>query len=136
MKVKLVLLFFIVIFSCPLFGAAAFAEALDRDGNSITWTFSFEEGNNTARVRNNAIEQLKSQGHSNVRATLSTTLNKGYYAVLYTAFMLDGVLRKSFAFGFSAKSEEDAQNVAVKNLNKVKGWTAERGYTVNKIGAF
>jgi len=136
MKIRLLVFLSIMILSCSLYGAASFAEAIDRDGNAITWTFYFEDGNNANRARTKAVEQLKEQGHANVKATVSTTLNKGHYAVLYAAFMVDGVLKKAFSYGFSAKSEEDAQNVALENMKKVKGWTVERGYTVNKTGSF
>jgi hypothetical protein len=126
----------IMFLSLPVYGAAAFAEAVDKDGNSITWTFSFEDGKNVTKAKNNAIAQLKKEGHVNVRSTVTTPLNQGFFAVLYSAFWVDGILKKSFAFGFSAKSEEDATNEALKNLKKVKGWKEEQGYNVNKTGSF
>ncbi|MGI6394320.1 MAG: hypothetical protein ACOX2F_06275 [bacterium] len=132
-------LFFVLVvffFSFPVFAAAAFAEAIDKDGNSITWTFSFEDGKNVTKAKNNAIAQLKKEGHANARSTVSTALNQGYFAVLYSAYWVDGVLRKSFAFGFSSKSEENAKEQALVNLKKMKGWKEEQGYSVNKSGSF
>lgn len=108
----------LMFFSFPVFGAAAFAEALDKDGNSVTWTFSFEDGKNVAKAKNSAIAQLKKDGHINVRSTASTTLNQGFFAVLYTAFWVDGILKKSYTFGFSAKSEDAAKDEALKSLKK------------------
>ncbi|HQO91086.1 MAG TPA: hypothetical protein PLX56_02055 [bacterium] len=126
----------ILLFSLPVSAAAAFAEAIDKDGNSITWTFSFEDGKNVTKAKNNAIAQLKKEGHSSVRSAASTTLNQGFFAVLYSAYWVDGILKKSFAFAFSSKSEEDAKNEALKNLKKIKGWKEEQGYSVNKSGSF
>jgi hypothetical protein len=136
MKVKLMVVFFTLFCFSSLFGAAAFAEAVDKDGNAVTWTFYFEDGKNANRAKTKAVEQLKSQGHANVKATVSTTLNKGYYTVLYAAFLNDGVLRKVYAYGFSGTSEEDSQKKAVENFKKVKGWHENRTYTVNKQGTF
>lgn len=136
MKIKLSVFLFTMIFCCSLYGAASFAEAVDKHGNAVTWTFYFEDGKNAARAKQKAAAQLKSEGHANVRATVSTTLNKGYFAVLYAAFMVDGVLKKAYSYGFSSKSEEDAQNTALSNMKKVKGWKVEKGYTVNKKGSF
>lgn len=133
-------LFFLAIaitfLSLPIYGAAAFAEAIDKDGNSITWTFSFEDGKNIAKAKNNAIAQLKKQGHVNVRSTASTTLNQGFFAVLYSAYWVDGILKKTYTFGFSAKSEDGAKEDALKDLKKIKGWKEEQGYSVNKTGSF
>ncbi len=136
MKVKLMAVFFTLFCFSSLFGAAAFAEAVDKDGNAVTWTFYFEDGNNANRARSRAIAQLKEQGHANVRATESTTLNKGYYTVLYAAYLHDGVLVKTYAYGFSGTSQEDSQNKAVANLKKARGWNENRTYTVNKTGTF
>ena len=135
MKYILVSILFLT-FAFPLFGAAAFAEALDKDGNSITWTFSFEDGKNVAKAKNNAVKQLKQQGHSIVKNGASTTLNKGFFAVLQAAYWVDGVLKNSFTFGFSSKSVDDAKNEALKNLKKIKGWKEDQGYSVNKTGEF
>jgi hypothetical protein len=126
----------IVLFSLPVSAAAAFAEAVDKDGNSITWTFSFEDGKNVTKAKNSAVAQLKKEGHANVRNTASTTLNQGFFAVLYSAYWVDGILKKTFAFAFSSKSEDDAKNEALKNLKKIKGWKEEQGYSVNKSGTF
>ena len=136
MKKSLFIAAMLFVFTFPVFGAAAFAEALDKDGNSVTWTFSFEDGKNVTKAKNNAIKQLKQQGHSNVKAGATTTLNKGFFAVLYSAYWVEGVLRNSFTFGFSSKSVEDAQNEALKNLKKIKGWKEDQGYSVNKTGEF
>ncbi len=136
MKKSLFIAVMLFVFTFPVFGAAAFAEALDKNGNSVTWTFSFEDGKNVTKAKNNAIKQLKQQGHSNVKAGATTTLNKGFFAVLYSAYWVEGVLRNSFAFGFSSKSVEDAQNEALKNLKKIKGWKEDQGYSVNKTGEF
>lgn len=135
MRVILFLLTFLF-FSLPVYGAAAFAEAIDKDGNSITWTFAFEDGKNVAKAKKSAVAQLKKEGHVNVRNTASTTLNSGYFAVLYSAYWVDGVLKKSFTFAFSSKSEEDAKAAALKNLKKLKGWKEDQGYSVNKSGSF
>jgi len=136
MKKSLFIAVMLFVFTFPVFGAAAFAEALDKNGNSVTWTFSFEDGKNVTKAKNNAIKQLKQQGHSNVKAGATTTLNKGFFAVLYSAYWVEGVLRNSFTFGFSSKSVEDAQNEALKNLKKIKGWKEDQGYSVNKTGEF
>ena len=136
MKKSLFVAAMLFVFTFPVFGAAAFAEALDKNGNSVTWTFSFEDGKNVTKAKNNAIKQLKQQGHSNVKAGATTTLNKGFFAVLYSAYWVEGVLRNSFTFGFSSKSVEDAQNEALKNLKKIKGWKEDQGYSVNKTGEF
>lgn len=127
---------FIFAFSFSVFAAAAFAEAVDKDGNSITWTFSFEDGKNVAKAKSSAISQLKTQGHVNVRSTVSTTLNQGFYAVLYSAYWVEGILKKSFTFAFSSKSEDDAKAEALKSLKRLKGWKEEQGYSVNKSGSF
>lgn len=132
----LIVFVFISVFSFSVFGAAAFAEAIDKDGNSITWTFSFEDGNNVAKAKSSAISQLKQQGHTNVRSTVTTTLNQGFFAVLYSAYWVDGILKKSFTFGFSGKSEDDAQATALKSMKKLKGWKEDQGYSVNKSGSF
>ena len=136
MKKSLFIAVMLFVFTFPVFGAAAFAEALDKNGNSVTWTFSFEDGKNVTKAKNNAIKQLKQQGHSNVKTGATTTLNKGFFAVLYSAYWVEGVLRNSFTFGFSSKSVEDAQNEALKNLKKIKGWKEDQGYSVNKTGEF
>ena len=136
MKKSLFVAAMLFVFTFPVFGAAAFAEALDKNGNSVTWTFSFEDGKNVTKAKNNAIKQLKQQGHSNVKAGATTTLNKGFFAVLYSAYWVEGGLRNSFTFGFSSKSVEDAQNEALKNLKKIKGWKEDQGYSVNKTGEF
>ena len=81
MKKSLFIAVMLFVFTFPVFGAAAFAEALDKNGNSVTWTFSFEDGKNVTKAKNNAIKQLKQQGHSNVKAGATTTLNKGFFAV-------------------------------------------------------
>ncbi|MBO4699074.1 hypothetical protein J5690_05625 [bacterium] len=133
---KLLISIMLLAFTFPVFGAAAFAEALDKDGNSITWTFSFEDGKNVTKAKNNAIKQLKQQGHSNVKAGATTTLNKGFFAVLQAAYWVEGVLKNSFTFGFSSKSIDDAKNEALKNLKKIKGWKEDQGYSVNKTGEF
>lgn len=135
MKYILVSILFLT-FAFPLFGAAAFAEALDKDGNSITWTFSFEDGKNVTKAKNNAVKQLKQQGHSIVKNGASTTLNRVFFAVLQAAYWVDGVLKNSFTFGFSSKSVDDAKNEALKNLKKIKGWKEDQGYSVNKTGEF
>lgn len=126
----------VIVFSFSVFGAAAFAEAVDKDGNSITWTFSFEDGKNVAKAKSSAISQLKAQGHVNVRSTASTTLNQGFYAVLYSAYWVEGILKKSFTYAFSSKSEDDAKAEALKSLKKLKGWKEDQGYSVNKSGSF
>ncbi|MBR4489810.1 hypothetical protein IKP13_04170 [bacterium] len=136
MKASLFLAAFLFVFTFPVFGAAAFAEALDKDNNSVTWTFSFEDGKNVTKAKNSAIQQLKQQGHSNVKVGASTALNQGFFAVLQTAYWVDGVLRNSFVFAFSAKSVDDAKNEAVKELKKLKGWKEDQGYSVNKTGEF
>lgn len=132
----LIVFFFILAFSFSVFAAAAFAEAIDKDGNSVTWTFSFEDGKNVAKAKSSAIAQLKGQGHVNVRSTISTTLNQGFYAVLYSAYWVEGILKKSYTFGFSSKSEDDAKDQALKSLKKLKGWKEDQGYSVNKSGSF
>ncbi len=124
------------VFTFPVFGAAAFAEALDKDGNSVTWTFSFEDGKNVTKAKNNAVKQLKQQGHANAKVGAATTLNKGFFAVLQTAYWVEGVLKNSFTFGFSSKSIDDAKNEALKELKKLKGWKEDQGYSVNKTGEF
>lgn len=124
------------LFSLDVFGAAAFAQALDKDGNAITWTFSFIEGKNVGAAKKGAVKQLKSQGHTKAIAAKGTTLNKGYFAVLYTAYWVKGVLKKSYAFGFSSKSEEAAKADALKDIKKLKGWKEDQGYSVNKTGEF
>ena len=136
MKKYILISIMLLAFTFPVFGAAAFAEALDKDGNSITWTFSFEDGKNVTKAKNNAIKQLKQQGHSNVKTGAATTLNRGFFAVLQSAYWVDGILKNSFTFGFSSKSIEDAQNEALKNLKKIKGWKEDQGYSVNKTGEF
>lgn len=124
------------LFSFEVFGAAAFAQAFDKDGNAVTWTFSFIEGKNVSAAKNAAVKQLKSQGHANVKAAKGTSLNRGYFTVLYTAYWVKGVLKKSYTFGFSSKSEEAAKADALKVLKKLKGWKEEQGYSVNKSGEF
>lgn len=124
------------LFSFQVFSAAAFAQALDKDGNAITWTFSFIEGKNVSGAKRAAVKQLKSEGHAKVKAAKGTKLNKGYFAVLYTAYWVKGVLKKSYAFGFSSKSEEAAKADALKSIKKLKGWKEDQGYNVNKTGEF
>ena len=136
MKKSLLTALLLLVFTFPVFGAAAFAEALDKDGNSVTWTFSFESGKNVTKAKNNAIKQLKQQGHANVRAAATTSLNKGYFAVLQTAYWVEGVLKNSFVFGFSSKSVDDAKKEALKELKKLKGWKEDQGYSENKTGEF
>jgi hypothetical protein len=126
----------LLFFSLEVFGAAAFAQALDKDGNAVTWTFSFIEGKNVGAAKRAAVKQLKSEGHAKVKAAKGTGLNKGYFAVLYTAYWVKGVLKKSYAFGFSSKSEEAAKSDALKSLKKLKGWKEDQGYSVNKTGEF
>ena len=91
---------------------------------------------NITKAKNGAIKQLKQQGHANVKSGATTALNKGFFAVLQTAYWVDGVLRNSFTFGFSSKSIEDAKNEALKELKKLKGWKEDQGYSVNKTGEF
>ena len=136
MKKSLFIAAMLFVFTFPVFGAAAFAEAVDKDGNSVTWTFSFESGKNVTKAKNNAIKQLKQQGHANVKAGATTTLNKGFFAVLQTAYWVEGVLKNSFVFGFSSKSVDDAKNEALKELKKLKGWKEDQGYSENKTGEF
>ena len=136
MKRSLFIALMLFVFTFPVFGAAAFAEALDKDGNSVTWTFSFEDGKNVTLAKNNAVKQLKQQGHANVKAAASTALNQGFFTVLQTAYWVEGVLKNSFVFAFSAKSTDDAKNEAVKELKKLKGWKEDQGYSVNKTGEF
>ena len=124
------------LFSLQVFGAAAFAQALDKDGNAVTWTFSFIEGKNVGAAKRAAVKQLKSEGHAKVKAAKGTSLNKGYFAVLYTAYWVKGVLKKSYSFGFSSKSEEAAKADALKGIKKLKGWKEDQGYSVNKTGQF
>ena len=126
----------LIFFAFQVFGAAAFAQALDKDGNAITWTFSFIEGKNTSAAKRAAIKQLKSEGHSKVKAAKATTLNRGFFAVLYTAYWVNGVLKKSYTFGFSSKSTDAAKAIALKSLKKLKGWKEDQGYSVNKAGEF
>ncbi len=126
----------LLLFSFQVFGAAAFAQAIDKDGNAITWTFSFIEGKNVGAAKRGAVKQLKSQGHAKVKAAKGTALNKGYFAVLYTAYWVKGVLKKSYAFGFSSKSEEAAKADALKDIKRLKGWKEDQGYSVNKTGQF
>ena len=136
MKKTIITLIAILLLSSPLFAAAAFAQALDKDGNAITWTFSFEDGKNVAKAKANAVKQLKEQGHINAKAAASTPLNKGHFAVLYAAYWVNGVLKSSYTFGFSSKSVEDAKSQALKELKKIKEWNEDQGYTVNKTGSF
>ena len=136
MKRSLFIAAMLFVFTFPVFGAAAFAEALDKDGNSVTWTVSFEDGKNVSKAKTAAMTQLRQQGHSNVRSAASTTLDTGFFAVLQTAYWVNGVLKNSFVFAFSSKSIEAAQNEAVKELKKLKGWKEDQGYSVNKTGDF
>lgn len=136
MKKSLLTALLLLVFTFPVFGAAAFAEALDKDGNSVTWTFSFEDGKNVTKAKNNAIKQLKQQGHASVKTGAATALNRGFFAVLQTAYWVEGVLKNSFVFGFSSKSVDDAKNEALKELKKLKGWKEDQGYSVNKTGEF
>ena len=136
MKKSLFVAAMLFVFTFPVFGAAAFAEALDKDGNSVTWTFSFEDGKNVTKAKNNAVKQLKQQGHANVKASATTALNKGFFAVLQTAYWVEGVLKNSFVFGFSSKSVDDAKNEALKELKKLPGWKEDQGYSLNKTGEF
>jgi len=124
------------LFTFEAFGAAAFAQAIDKDGNAVTWTFSFIEGRNVGAAKKAAVKQLKSEGHAKVKAAKGTKLNRGYFAVLYTAYWVKGVLKKSYAFGFNSKSEEAAKADALKSLKKLKGWKEDQGYSVNKSGEF
>lgn len=136
MKKSIFALIAFLFFASPLFGAAAFAEAIDKNGNSVTWSFAFEDGKNVSKAQAAAVKQLKEQGHINVKSAASTSLNSGFFAVLYSAYWVNGVLKNSYAFGFSSKSTEDAQQEALKNLKKLKGWKEEQGYVVNKTGEF
>ena len=136
MKKSLFTAALLFVFTFPVFGAAAFAEALDKDGNSVTWTFSFEDGKNVTKAKNNAVKQLKQQGHANAKVGAATTLNRGFFAVLQTAYWVEGVLKNRFTFGFSSKSIDDAKNEALKELKKLKGWKEDQGYSVNKTGEF
>lgn len=136
MKKALFVVAAMFLFTLPLFGAAAFAEALDQDGNSVTWTFSYESGKNAAKAKSTAMTNLREAGHSNVKAGATTTLDKGFFAVIQTAYWVDGVLKNSYTFGFSAKSIEAAKAEAVKELKKLPGWKEDQGYTVNKTGEF
>ena len=119
-----------------LFGAAAFAEARNSKGSAVTWTFYVENGKNVARAKKMAIRQLKKEGYKKVVAPLATKLDRGHFAVLFTSYWVNGVLKNAYVYGFSAKSQEDAKAKAEKNLHKLKGWKPSEGFTVNKLESF
>ncbi|MFO7735148.1 MAG: hypothetical protein R6W70_02910 [bacterium] len=134
-KIFLILLMGFISFN--LSAAAAFAEAFDAEGNGVTWTFYTDDSKNAKRACIQARKNLQKQGQKKVRCNVSTSLVKGHYAVLFTAFWVDGKLRKRFSFGFSGKSGEDAKKNAEKNLQKhIKGWTKNDGFVVREVKEF
>lgn len=133
---RVTVLFFMVLFTCSLFGAAAFGEAKNSKGSAVTWSFYVENGRNVGRAKRNAIKQLKKEGHKRVSAPLATALDRGHFAVLFTSYWVKGVLRNAYVYGFSGKSQADAQIKAEKKLKKLKGWKPSEGFTVNKLETF
>ena len=133
---KVTVLILMVLFAFSLFGAAAFAEAKNDKGSAIIWTFYVENGKNVGRAKQKAVRQLKKEGYKRVRSPLATKLDRGHFAVLFTSYWVKGVLRNAYVYGFSAKSQADAQTKAEKKLKKLKGWKASEGFTVNKLETF
>ncbi len=123
-------------FVSTLWGAAAFAEARNAKNSAVTWTFYVENGKNVNRAKRMAIKQLRKEGYKKVVVPLATTLERGHFAVLFTSYWVNGVLRNAYTYGFSSKSQEDAKAKAQKALKKLKGWKPSEGFTVNKLESF
>ena len=84
-----------IFFVFSLQASAAFAEALNKTGDSLTWTLYSENGKNASRAARKAIAQLKKDGYKKVRSTAKTKLEHGHYVVVFSAYWgKKGVLKK------------------------------------------
>ncbi|HSA33548.1 MAG TPA: hypothetical protein P5077_07475 [bacterium] len=126
-----------VLATTALFGGGAFAEAIDKEGNSSTWTFFQKDKAGAAAAQAEAIKKLKEQGHAKVSSPASTGMDHGVYVVIFTAYEHKGEARWSHGFGIHAKSEKEAEKAAVANLKKKdKFWKPDYGYDVKETKNF
>jgi|GEM_PF-726938 len=132
-----------MVVSMPLWAGAAFAEAIDKEGNCSTWTFFQKDKTSAAAAAAEAIKKLKEQakeqglGQVKFSSPASTAMDHGVYVVIFTAYEHKGEARWSHGFGFHKNSQKEAEKAAVANLKKKdKFWKPEYGYDIKEVKNF
>lgn len=127
----------VTLFSAGLLAGAAFSEAIDKEGNTSTWTFFQKDKASAGAASAEAIKKLKEQGHAKVTSPASTGMDHGVYVVVFTAYEHKGEARWSHGFGFHKSSQKEAEKAAVANLKKKdKAWKTDYGYDLKETKNF
>ncbi len=141
--VRALLIVSVLLFTLPLFAGAAFAEAIDKEGNCSTWTFFQKDKASASAAAAEAIkklkEQVKEQNLGNVKfsSPASTAMDHGVYVVIFAAYEHKGEARWSHGFGFHKNSQKEAEKAAVSNLKKKdKFWKPDYGYDIKESKSF
>lgn len=134
---KLLVTAAVTLFTAGLFAGAAFSEAIDKEGNTSTWTFFQKDKASASAASAEAIKKLKEQGHAKVTSPASTGMDHGVYVVIFSAYEYKGEARWSHGFGFHATSLKEAEKAAVANMKKKdKLWKADYGYDLKESKNF
>lgn len=130
-------------FALPLFAGAAFAEAIDKEGNCSTWTFFQKDKVSASAAAAEAVKKLKEQakdqnlGNVKFSSPASTGMDHGVYVVVFAAYEHKGEARWSHGFGFHKSSQKEAEKAAVSNLKKKdKFWKPDYGYDIKESKNF
>ncbi len=133
----------VLLATASVWAGAAFAEAIDKEGNSSTWTFFQKDKASASAAAAEAIKKLKEQakeqnlGNVKVSSPASTAMDHGVYVVVFAAYEHKGEARWSHGFGFHKSSQKEAEKAAVANLKKKdKFWKPDYGYDIKEAKSF
>jgi len=132
-----------LLFTLPVWAGAAFAEAIDKEGNCSTWTFFQKDKAGAGAAAAEAIKKLKEQakeqslGNVKFSSPASTGMDHGVYVVVFAAYEYKGEARWSHGFGFHKSSLKEAEKAAISNLKKKdKFWKPDYGYDLKESKNF